>query len=118
MKSTNNPIFEKIFQLNPLIRFVGIYNNNELMYTYRKGITPYIHEENTKKSLDLAIKRWEERKELLSSEIGNQIYSVTMYETVKRIIMELKDGTLILITAELDIDHEKMILELPNMKLQ
>lgn len=116
MKPLLGSIAEKIFQISPLIRFVGVYKNDELLCSYRKGITPYIDEDKTKKSLEQAVKRWKERKKLLSSEIGNPIYSITMYELVKRIMIETKNGSLVLLSTELEIDHEKVLLELMNYK--
>ena len=105
-------ISEKIFQIHPLIRFVGVYKNGELYCSYRKDIKPYIDQTKTIKSLEQAAKRWKERKELLSPGLGDPLYSVTMYGMVKRIAMELKDGSIILLSTELEIDHEKLLLEL------
>ena len=116
MDTTTDSVFEKIFQLDPLIRFIGVYRNKDFRYEYRKGITPYIDANKTKKSLEQAVKRWEEREELLSSEIGNPIYSITMYEMVKRIMMKLKDGSLLLLSTELEIDHERLLLKLMDYR--
>jgi len=116
MDSFPSSISEKVFQINSSIRFVGILHKGELHYSYKKGITPYIDEEKTKKSLKQAAKRWEERKQLLSTDIGNPIYSITMYEAVKRIIMELKDGSILLLSTELEVDHERLLLDLMNFK--
>ena len=116
METFPDSISEKVFEINPLIRFVGIFHNNKLHFSYKKGIAPHIDEDKTKKSLEQAVKRWDERKHLLSSEIGNPIYSITMYELVKRIIMELKDGSILLISTELEIDHEKLLLDLMDFK--
>ena len=112
IQQLHDSISEKIFQIDPLIRFVGVFSNNDFQYSYRKCITPYIDQEKTKKSLEQAVKRWEEREELFSSEIGNPMYSLTMYETVKRIVMKLKDGSILLISTELEIDHERLLIKL------
>ena len=117
MQTTNDSVFEKIFQISPQIRFVGIYKNNELKYSYREGTKPYIDENTTIKSLEQAVRRWKERKELLGSAMGNPMYSVTMYEQVKRITRELKDGSLVLLSTELEVNHEKILLELMDIKI-
>jgi len=46
--------------------------------------------------------------------MGNPIYSVTMYEMVKRITAMLKNGSLLLLSAEIEVDHEKILLEVMN----
>ncbi|MBL7001892.1 MAG: hypothetical protein ISR80_03960 [Nitrosopumilus sp.] len=116
MSLLSSSISEQIFQIDPLIRFVGIYRNNELYCSYRKDIKPYIDEKKTTQSLKQASKRWKERKELLSSGIGDPIYSVTMYGLVKRIVMELKDGSIILLSTEHEVDHEKLLLKLMDFR--
>ena len=116
MSSFPDSISEKVFQINPAIRFVGIFHRGELHYSYKEGITPYIDEDKTKKSLEQAVKRWNERKELFGTEIGNPIYSITMYELVKRMIIELKDGSILLLSTELEVDHEKLLLNLMEFK--
>jgi len=116
MQELPHSVSEKIFQIDPLIHFVGVYKDNDLYCSYRKDITPYLDENKTITSLDHAVQRWKERKELLSSEIGNPIYSLTMYETVKRIVIELKDGLIVLISTELEVDHEKLLLKLTDYR--
>ncbi len=112
MKTTTNQVFEKIFQLYPAIRSIGVYSNNDFQYSLRKGITPYLDENKTIKSFKLSVKKYEEQEQLLSSEIGNPIYSITMYEIVKQITMKLKDGTFLLFSTELEMDHEKLLIDL------
>ena len=112
MQKLSDEISDIIFKISPSIRFVGIYKNNELKFAYREDITPQLEQSKTIKSFEYAVKRWEERKELLSAEIGNPVYAIAMYETVKRLTMELDDGSILLLSMELEADQEKILTDL------
>ncbi|KAF6244436.1 hypothetical protein C6989_09195 [Nitrosopumilus sp. b2] len=71
--------------------------------------------EETKKSLQNALRRWNERKEL-SSKLGSPVYTMTVYKLVKRATIELSDKTLILISTDIDADIEQIVKKLLGNK--
>lgn len=106
---------EEIFKLDSRIRYVGIYHNGDLYGKMKDGTDHYLTTSETKLSLLQAAKRWAERKDL-SSKIGNPIYSMTMYQLVKRITMEISPNLLLFLSTEIPCEHEKLILKLLDFK--
>ena len=64
--------------------------------------------EESRKSLEMAVKGWKTRSEL-ASKIGKGKYVLAEYEKVKRITMPLGDNHLLYITTEVTADHDKII---------
>ena len=108
-------IFEEIFKLDPTIRYVGVYHNGDLNGKMRAGVDSYLTESETELSLLQAAKRWAERKDW-TPKIGKPIYSVTMYQMVKRITIEISPGLLLIVSTEIECEQEKLILKLIDFK--
>ncbi len=108
-------IYDEIFNIDINIRYIGIYRNGKLYGKVRKGLNTYLDEEETKQSIAQAVRRWEERKKW-ESKIGRPIYSQTMYEKVKRITMQIDDSTILLISTEIEAEHEKILLRILDFK--
>ncbi len=108
-------IFDEIFDISINIRYIGIYRNGKLYGKMRKGLRPYLNEEETKRSIVDAVRRWEERREW-EPKIGRPIYSQTMYEKVKRITMQIDDSTILLMSTEIEAEHEKILLRILDFK--
>jgi hypothetical protein len=102
-------IYEDIMNIDPKIRLVTICDNNgKIMHSgHRQGVTNLLTPEESKKSLDLAIKAWKTRSEL-APKIGKGKYVVAEYEKIKRITMPLGDHILY-ITTEVEADDRGMI---------
>jgi hypothetical protein len=115
LEHDHKKIYDIIFDINPQIRYIGFYHNGYFEGQMREGKKAYLTNEESQKSLEMAVKRWENRKEF-SKKIGGPLYTLTMYQLVKRVIMELSTGTLILISTELEVDHEIMLLNLMDKK--
>lgn len=102
-----------VLELEPQIRFAGIYTKRgEIMGVgMRENVTSLLNPDEIKMSLYHATLRWETRK-ALSHRIGNEKYSVTEYEKVKRISIPIEDKYLLLISTETRVDHDKVIKEI------
>ena len=75
---------------------------------HRQGVTNLLTPEESKKSLDLAIKAWKTRVEL-APKIGKGKYVLAEYEKLKRITMPLGDDHILYITTEVEADDRGII---------
>lgn len=98
-------IYEDIMNFDPNIRLVTICDpNGKIMHSgHRQGVSNLLTQEESKKSLDLAINAWKLRSEL-APKIGKGIYVLAEYEKIKRITMPLDKNHLLYITTEAGCD--------------
>ena len=108
-------IYDEIFNIDINIRYIGIYRNGKLYGKVRKGLKTYLNEEETKRSIDQAVRRWEERKEW-ESKIGRPIYTLTMYSKVKRITIQIAENLILLMSTDIESDHERILLRILDFK--
>ena len=103
-------IYEDIMNSDPKIRLVTICDlDGKIMHSgHRQGVTNLLTPEESKKSLDLAIKAWKTRSEL-APKIGKGKYVLAEYEKLKRITMPLGDGYILYITTEVEADDRGII---------
>jgi hypothetical protein len=99
-----------ILGLESKIRFAAVCDDSgEIKYGgQREGITNLLSPEETKRSNLQAIARWALRNPL-SSRVGKGRYAMAEYEKIKRITFPLEENHLLLVTAEVDADHDKII---------
>src|SRR5215510_3088193 len=99
-----------IMNLDPQIRFAGICDDTgEIKYGgHRNGVTNLLSPEETKKSNLQALARWGLRNSL-SPKIGKGKYAMAEYEKIKRITMPIGDDHLLLVTTEVNVEHDKLI---------
>jgi len=108
-------IFDEIFDISMNIRYIGIYRNEKLYGKMRKGLKPYLDEEETKQSIIEAVRRWEERKSW-EPKIGRPIYSLTMYAKIKRITVQIAENVILLMSTDIESEHEKILLRILDLK--
>jgi hypothetical protein len=103
-------IYEDIINFDPNIRLVTICDpNGKIMHSgHRQGVSNLLTQEESKKSLDLAINAWKLRSEL-TPKIGKGRYVLAEYEKIKRITMPLGDNNVLYITTEVESDHAGII---------
>ena len=103
-------IYEDIVGFDPKIRLVTICDlDGKIMHSgHRQGVTNLLTPEESKKSLDLAIKAWKTRSEL-APKIGKGKYVLAEYEKLKRITMPLGDDHILYITTEVEADDRGII---------
>ena len=96
--------------LDPQIRLVSIcdMNGKILLSHHRLRVINFLTPEESRKSLEMAVKGWKTRTEL-APKIGKGKYVLAEYEKIKRITMPLGDNHLVYITAEVSADHASII---------
>ena len=99
-----------ILGLDSKIRFAGVCDDSGgIKYGgQREGITNLLSPEETKRSNLQALARWALRSSL-SSKIGKGKYAMSEYQKIKRITFPLEQNHLLLVTTEVDADHNKII---------
>jgi hypothetical protein len=104
---------------DPAVRLVTICDlNGEIMYSgHRQGTKNMLTREESRNSLELAVKSWKIRSEL-ASKIGKGKYVLAEYEKVKRITMPLGDNQLLYITTEVECSHNTLIDMIRNLEWQ
>jgi hypothetical protein len=103
-------IYEKIMDTDPNIRLVTICDRNgKILYSsHREGVKNLLTEDESMRSLELAVNSWRTRSQL-EPKIGKGKYVLAEYEKIKRITMPLADSYLLYITTEVGADHSKII---------
>src|SRR5512132_1505993 len=101
---------KEILELDPKIRFAGVCDESgEIKFGgQREGLDNLLSAEETKKSNLQALARWGLRNSL-SPKIGKGKYAMAEYEKIKRITMPVGDDHLLLVTTEVNVDHDKLI---------
>jgi hypothetical protein len=68
---------------------------------YRAGLAPLLTQEETLESVEHSISRMGTRR-LMEAKLGKTIYSITLYEKVKRAVIPIgKDGDFVLMVSHL-----------------
>jgi hypothetical protein len=92
--------------------------NGKIMHSeHRQGVKNLLTPEESKKSLELAVKAWKTRSEL-TSKIGKGKYVLAEYERIKRITMPLGDSHLLYVTTETDVDHSVITTAVSKLDLR
>ena len=99
-----------ILALDPKIRFAGVCDETgEIKYGgQRDGLANLLTAEETKRSNLQALARWGLRNSL-ASKVGKGKYAMAEYEKIKRITAPLDNDHLLLVTTEVDADHQNVI---------
>lgn len=103
-------MFDKVMAIDPKIRFATIFDmdGNVLHSEHRKGVENLLSQDESKKSLQLAINAWKSRNEV-SSKIGRGKYALVEYEKIKRITMPIDSDHILYITTDVEADHAPII---------
>jgi len=111
--------YKDIMNLDPKIRLVTICDQNgKIMHSeHRDGVKNLLTPEESKKSLELAVKAWKTRSEL-AQKIGKGKFVLAEYEKIKRITMPLGDKHLLYVTTEVEADHSKIIHDITKMIME
>ncbi len=111
---------EQIVALDERVRFAGISNKlgKIVASNYRKGLVPLLSEEETEQTIPQSVVK-NSLQPILESKLGRTLYSITIYEKLKRVMIPLYDqygsvGSVLLISFNIDTsssDVESIILE-------
>jgi hypothetical protein len=112
-------IYEKVMGIDPNTRLVTICDRNgKIMYSGdREGVKNTLTEDESKRSLELAVNSWKTRSQL-EPKIGKGRYVLAEYEKITRITMPLGDNHLLYITTEVGADHLRIINRVREINLQ
>ena len=102
--------YTDIINIDPKIRLVTLCDTNgKIMYLrHRQGVTNLLSNEESKKSLELAMNAWKTRSEL-APKIGKGKYVLAEYEKIKRITMPFGNDLLLYLTTEVEADHSNIL---------
>jgi len=102
-----------ILALDSKIRFAGVCDDSgEIKHGgQREGVTNLLSPDETKRSNLQAMARWALRNSL-SPKIGKGKYAMSEYQKIKRITFPLEETHLLLVTTEVDVDHNRIIREI------
>lgn len=102
---------KQILQLDKTIRFVGIASieGKLIAQEYREGVQPFLTKEESELSALQSIIRMGTRK-MLEEKVGKTIYAMALYEKVKRVSMPLGDSNILMVSFDIEANHEDIIL--------
>jgi hypothetical protein len=110
-------VCDKVIELDSSIRFAGFANNagKIIAYKYRKGLDPLLRSNESELSFIDSALRMRTRKDM-EPKLGRAIYSITLYEKVKRatISFDNEDYPILMISFDNSnkrSDHESLILD-------
>jgi hypothetical protein len=105
-------VCQNIIDLDKTIRFAGITNMRRTMVSakYRAGLVPLLTQEETIESVEHSVFGMSTSR-LMETKLGKIIYSITLYEKVKRAIIPIgNDGSFILmVTFDNEADFDSII---------
>jgi len=101
---------EEILELDSNVRFAGVCDESgEIKFGgQREGLDNLLTAEETKRSNLQALARWGLRNSL-ASKVGKGKYAMAEYEKIKRITAPLDNDHLLLVTTEVQADHQGVI---------
>lgn len=92
---------DRILNLSASIRFVAVagMDGDIMAYKVRPGIVPYLNIEETKDTIRHAVAAWKSRMKHYGK-IGVGVYTLAVYEKIRRVTIPLKSGNLMLVTFD------------------
>jgi hypothetical protein len=104
-------ICKQILGLDKAIRFAGIASieGKLIAQEYREGLESLLTKEESELSVMQSIIRMGTRK-VLEEKIGKTIYAFALYEKVKRATMPLGDNNILMVSFDIEANHEHIIL--------
>jgi hypothetical protein len=110
---------KQILGLDKTIRYVGIANMEGKMIAqgYRKGLRSLLTIEESELSAMQSIFRMGTRK-VFEGKLGKTIYAFALYEKVKRATIPLDNENILMISFDMEANHEFIILSkiLPHIR--
>ena len=100
-----------ILELDKTIRFVGIASieGKLIAQEYRVGLESLLTKEESELSVMQSIIRMGTRK-VLEDKVGKTIYAFALYEKVKRATIPLDDANILMVSFDIEANHESIIL--------
>ena len=111
MSDENQNIVDRILALDENIRFAAIadLDGNLILSKSKEGTNLYLSPESTKDTLRHAATAWKSRMKHVD-EIGKGLYTIAVYEKLRRVTMPLSDDRILLVTID-NAGGQKQILD-------
>ena len=90
---------DRILNIDASVRFVAVADmDGELLaHKAKVGVTPYLELEETKDTIKHSINAWKSRMKHYEK-IGAGLYTLAVYEKLRRVTIPLKSGNLMLVS--------------------
>ena len=107
---------EKILALDENIRFAAIsdLDGNLIVSKSQEGVDLYLSPESTKDTLHHAASAWKSRMKHVN-EIGRGLYTIAVYEKLRRVTMPIADDRILLVTIDNAGGQKQILDELLNL---
>ena len=104
-------LVDTIIDLDKNIRFSTVCNmaGNMEVSAHRDGVENYLTTDETQESLKDAAKAWIHSRTPHFKKIGKGLYTLSVYEKLKRATIPLEDGFLLLATMDNQGDQNKIM---------
>lgn len=111
MSDENQNLVDKILELDENIRFAAIadLDGKMILSKSQEGTNLYLSPESTKDTLRHAAAAWKSRMKHVD-EIGRGLYTIAVYEKLRRVTMPLSDDRILLVTID-NAGGQKQILD-------
>lgn len=111
-----NNLYQSVFEIDPAIRFVGIYdcNSKAIIDGFKPGIIPHVSKTEHQNSIRYDMRRWETYK-MFESPLGNPNYSMVHYDKVNLLTFSMNEGELLRIAIEPDADYKSIIQKILDL---
>ncbi len=116
MSDENQNLVDKILALDENIRFAAIadLDGNMILSKSQEGTNLYLSPESTKDTLHHAATAWRSRMKHVD-EIGRGLYTIAVYEKLRRVTMPLADDRILLVTIDNAGGQKQILDELLNL---
>jgi len=116
MSDENQNKVDQILALDENIRFVAIsdLDGNLIVSKSKEGTDLYLSPESTKDTLHHAASAWKSRMKHVN-EIGRGLYTIAVYEKLRRVTMPLADDRILLVTIDNAGGQKQILDELLNL---
>ncbi len=104
-------LIDTIMDNDSNIRFATVCNMAGVLQISRQksGIEKFLSNEDTQRSLEYASKAWIHSRRPYFKKIGKGLYTLTVYEKLKRVTIPLPDGFLLLATMDKTSEQNQII---------
>ena len=116
MSDENQNLVDKILALDENIRFAAIadLDGNMILSKSQEGTNLYLSPESTKDTLHHAAAAWKSRMKHVD-EIGRGLYTIAVYEKLRRVTMPLANDRILLVTIDNAGGQKQILDELLNL---
>ena len=111
MLAITEELCKEFLALDNGIRFVGAADMRGKITAsaHRQGLKSLLTKEESELSATQSILRMGTRK-TMEQKLGRTVYAFAMYEKVKRVTIPIKDNGILMLSFDIEVDHEPIIV--------